>query len=39
MIYEHQTIRFNTVDFGAKLTYISLLTIVHHFVLFSLEII
>jgi rod shape-determining protein MreD len=38
MIYEHQTIRFNTVDFGAKLTYISLLTIVHHFVLFSLEI-
>jgi len=38
MIYEHQTVRFEAVDFGAKLTYISLLTLVHHLVLFSLEI-
>ena len=38
MIYEHQSIKFDTVDFGTKLTYISLLTVIHHFVLFSLEI-
>ena len=38
LIYEHQTIHFNTVDFGSKFSYITLLTIVHHIVLFSLEI-
>lgn len=38
MIYEHQTVRFEAVDFGDKLIYISLLTLVHHLVLFSLEI-
>lgn len=38
MIYEHQTIKFNTVDFGSKLTYFALLTVLHHVVLFSLEI-
>ncbi|WP_317130661.1 rod shape-determining protein MreD [Algibacter pacificus] len=38
MIYEHQTIRFNTVDFEAKLSYISLLTLTHHLILFCLEI-
>ena len=37
MQYEHQTIRFNAVEFGSKLTYISLLTIIHHLVLFYLE--
>ena len=37
-LYEHQTVKFNTIDFGPKLAYISLLTIVHHFILFSLEI-
>ncbi|MDG1728489.1 MAG: rod shape-determining protein MreD [Algibacter sp.] len=37
-IYEHQTIRFNTVEFGSKLTYFTLLTVLHHIVLFSLEI-
>lgn len=37
-IYEHQTIKFETVEFGAKLTYFTLLTVIHHFVLFSLEI-
>jgi len=36
--YEHQTIRFDSLDFGAKLTYMTLLTLVHHFILFSLEI-
>jgi rod shape-determining protein MreD len=37
-IYEHQTIKFNSVDFGSKLTYFTILTVIHHFVLFSLEI-
>ncbi|GAA4298056.1 rod shape-determining protein MreD [Aestuariibaculum suncheonense] len=38
MMYEHQTIKFENVEFGSKFTYISILTLVHHFVLFSLEI-
>ncbi|ULC59239.1 rod shape-determining protein MreD [Flaviramulus sp. BrNp1-15] len=38
MIYEHQTIKFNTVDFGSKLMYLTILTVLHHIVLFSLEI-
>ena len=37
-IYEHQSIKFNSVDFGSKLTYYTLLTVLHHLVLFSLEI-
>ena len=37
-IYEHQTIKFNTVDFGSKLTYFTLLSVLHHIVLFYLEI-
>ena len=37
-LYEHQTIKFNTIDFVPKLVYISLLTFAHHFIMFSLEI-
>lgn len=37
VIYEHQTIKFNTVEFGEKLTYLTILTFIHHFVLFFLE--
>ena len=37
-IYEYQTIKFNAVDFGSKLTYFTLITVLHHIVLFSLEI-
>ncbi|MFL1012051.1 rod shape-determining protein MreD [Flavisericum labens] len=37
-VYEHQNVKFNTIDFGSKLTYFTLLTVLHHFVLFSLEI-
>ena len=37
-VYEYQSIKFNTVEFGSKLTYIAILTAVHHLVLFSLEI-
>lgn len=37
-VYEHQTIKFKNVDFGAKVIYFIILIIIHHFVLFSLEI-
>jgi len=37
-IYEHQTIKFDNIDFGSKLLYISLLAVTHHLILFSLEI-
>lgn len=37
-IYEHQIIKFETLEFGSKLTYFTLLSLIHHFVLFSLEI-
>ncbi|NJX15942.1 rod shape-determining protein MreD [Tamlana crocina] len=37
-VYEHQSVRFSNIDFGSKLTYFTLLTVLHHFVLFSLEI-
>ncbi|WP_067144651.1 rod shape-determining protein MreD [Pseudotamlana agarivorans] len=37
-MFEHQIIKFNTVEFGSKLTYFSLLTVTHHFILFLLEV-
>ena len=37
MIYDHQSIKFNSVEFGEKLTYLTILTFLHHFVLFLLE--
>jgi len=37
-VYDHQTMKFSNVEFGSKLTYIVILTVIHHFVLFSLEI-
>lgn len=37
-IYEYQTIKFDTVEFASKLLYITILTVIHHFILFSLEI-
>ncbi|AJR03333.1 hypothetical protein [Siansivirga zeaxanthinifaciens] len=38
MMYEHQTVKFDSVDFGAKTAYLVILTLLHHLVLFSLEI-
>lgn len=35
--YDHQNIRLSATPFGARLTYISLMVLIHHFVLFSLE--
>lgn len=37
-MYEHHNIKFGAVDFGSKLTYIIVLVILHHSILFSLEI-
>ena len=37
-LYEYQTVKFNNIDILPKLVYISLITFVHHFILFTLEI-
>lgn len=37
-IYEHQTMRFSATEFGPRFTYFSILILVHHLILFSLEI-
>jgi len=36
--YEHQVVKFGSIDIGQRATYIAILTIIHHFILFSLEI-
>jgi len=38
MIYEHQTIKFSSTEFGKRLSYFTILILVHHIILFSLEI-
>ena len=38
MIYEHQTIKFNNTEFGQRLSYFAIITLIHHLLLFSLEI-
>jgi len=37
-IYDHQTIKFSSTDFGQRLAYFSILILIHHLILFSLEI-
>ncbi|QDO92787.1 rod shape-determining protein MreD [Formosa sediminum] len=37
-VYEYQSIKFNNIDFSARLMYISILTIIHHLILFLLEV-
>ena len=37
MLYEHQSIKFNTTEIGSLLSYITIGTILHHLILFSLE--
>ena len=37
-MYEHNNVKFNNTEFGARLVYISLLTLLHLTILFSLEI-
>lgn len=36
--YDHQTVKFTNTEIGQRLTYITLLVIIHHIILFSLEI-
>ena len=38
MIYEHQTIKFDNTELGNRLIYFTLMTFIHHLILFSLEI-
>jgi rod shape-determining protein MreD len=38
MIYEHQTVKFAQTELGNRLIYFAILTVIHHFVMFSLEI-
>ncbi|MDT0645755.1 rod shape-determining protein MreD [Zunongwangia sp. F260] len=35
--YDHQTLRLSATPFGARLSYIFLMVVIHHFILFSLE--
>ncbi len=37
-IYEHQNIKFNNTEFGNRVIYFLILIIIHHLILFSLEI-
>lgn len=37
-MYEHNNLKFSNTDLSAKLVYILLLVVVHHFIMFSLEI-
>lgn len=36
--YEHQTVKFSNTEFGQRFTYITILVLIHHLILFSLEI-
>lgn len=38
MLYEHQSVKFNNTDIGNLVTYVILATVIHHIILFSLEI-
>ena len=38
MIYEHQTIKFAQTEAGNRLVYFSMITVIHHFIMFSLEV-
>ena len=38
MIYEHQTIKFSNTEFGNRLIYFTIMVVIHHLILFSLEV-
>lgn len=38
MLYEHQSIKFSNTELGSLITYITLGTLTHHLILFSLEV-
>lgn len=37
-MYDHQTVKFASAEFVTNLSYISILTIIHHIILFSMEV-
>ena len=37
-VYDYQSIKFDQIDFGSRLTYFSALVFIHHFIMFSFEI-
>ncbi len=37
-LYENQSIKFTNIDLAPKLSYFALMTVVHHFIMYSLEI-
>lgn len=37
-IYDHQSVKFNAIDTGQRLTYMAILIVIHHLILFLLEI-
>lgn len=37
-ISDYQTIKFEQTEFGSRLTYFAILTVIHHLVMFSLEV-
>ena len=37
-LYEHQSVKFSNTDIGSLITYVGLGTLLHHFILFSLEV-
>nr|WP_321222178.1 rod shape-determining protein MreD [uncultured Psychroserpens sp.] len=38
MVYEHQTIKFHNTEFGNRIIYFTILILIHHFIMFLLEI-
>ncbi|MCT4631009.1 rod shape-determining protein MreD [Winogradskyella sp.] len=38
MLYEHQSVKFSNTELGSLITYITFGTVIHHLVMFSLEI-
>jgi rod shape-determining protein MreD len=38
MLYEHQSVKFSNTEIGSLITYVTFGTLLHHFILFSLEV-
>lgn len=38
MVYEHQTIKFNQTEFSNRITYFFIVIVMHHLIMFALEI-
>ena len=37
-IYDNQTIKFSQIELGSRMVYFSIITLIHHLILFSLEV-